>query len=72
MLSDRLIVLHTYVQSRFHAFLMICKRGVGFLPLSFCCLELRMCQTFDNVIKALADNQVSYDLETNILDFLSM
>ena len=30
---------------------------------------MRMCQTFDNVIKALADNQVIYDLETNMLNF---
>ena len=46
MLSDWLTVLHAHMQSRFHVFLMICKRGVGYLPFNFCCLELRMCQTF--------------------------
>ena len=29
-----------------------------------------MCLTFDHVIKAYEDNQVSYDLERNMLDFL--
>ena len=28
-----------------------------------------MCLNFDNVIKALEDNQVSYDLERNMVDF---
>ena len=32
MLSDWLTVLYTHVQSRFHVFPMICKRGVGYLP----------------------------------------
>ena len=45
-LSNWLTVLHTHMQFHFHVFLMICKRGVGYLPFNFCCLELRMCQTF--------------------------
>ena len=51
MLSNWLIFLHTHVQSRFHVFLMICKRGVGYLPFSLCAQELRMCLTFDKVIR---------------------
>ena len=46
MLSDWLTVFHTHVQSRFHVFLMICKRSVGYLSSNFCCLELWICQTF--------------------------
>ena len=46
MLSDWLTVLHTHVKSRFHVFLMICKRDVGYLPFNCCGLELRMCLTF--------------------------
>ena len=46
MLSDWLTILHTHLQSCFHVFLMICKRGVGCLPFNFCWLELRMCLIF--------------------------
>ena len=46
MLCDWLTVLYAHVQSRFHIFLMICKRGVGHLPFNFCCLEFRMRDTF--------------------------
>ena len=44
--SDWLTVLHTHVQSRFHVFLIICKRGVGYLPFNLCAHELRMCLIF--------------------------
>ena len=48
---------------------MFCKRGVGYLPFNCCCLELQMRLIFDDVIKVLEDNQVSYDLERNMLEF---
>ena len=38
------------MQSRFHV-LLICRRGVGYLPFNLCAHELRMCLTFDNVIR---------------------
>ena len=46
MLSDWLTVLHAHIQSRFHVFLMICKRGVGFLPFNLACTKLWICQAF--------------------------
>ena len=44
--SDWLTVLHTHVQSRFHVFLMICKKGCRLLAIQFCAHELRMSLTF--------------------------
>ena len=70
MLSDWLTALHTHVQSRFHVFLMICKRGVGYLPFNLCTHELWMCLTFDNMSrKTTKPVVISCDLERNMFDF---
>ena len=43
MLFDWLTVLHIHVQSRFHVFLMICKKGCWLLAIQFCAHELQIC-----------------------------
>ena len=71
MLSDWPTVLRIHVQSRFHVFLMICKKALATCH-SIVAASNCGCLISDNVIKALEDNQVIYYFERNMLDFLNM